>query len=60
MKSGKTLKKVIDTLQTKGLMENSSMVERCGMDGEKVYVNLSDVNPGSSYFSTIVVKDKEK
>ena len=60
MKSGKSLKKVIDTLQTKGLIENSSMVERCGMDGEKVYKNLSDVNPGSSYFSTIVVKDKEK
>lgn len=59
MKSGKSLRKVIDLLQVKGLIESSSMVERCGMDGEKVYENLSDVNPGSSYFSTIVVKDKE-
>jgi precorrin-2 methylase len=30
------------------------------MEGEKVYRNLTDVNTHTSYFSTIVVKDKEK
>ncbi|NLI92663.1 MAG: precorrin-2 C(20)-methyltransferase [Peptococcaceae bacterium] len=59
MKSGKALGKVIKALREKGLLEYSSLVERCGMDGEKVYVKLSEVQGSTSYFSTIVVKDKE-
>lgn len=60
MKSGQALEKVVDALRKKGLLESSSMVERCGMEGERVFPDLSKVNTGTSYFSTIVVKDKER
>jgi len=59
MKSGKALEKIIQALQEKGLIEYSSMVERCGMDREQVFFNLLKVDAKASYFSTIVVKDKE-
>jgi precorrin-2 methylase len=35
------------------------MVERCGMDGEKVYAGLAGIDGKTGYFSTIVIKDKE-
>ncbi len=61
MKSGKSLTKVINLLQDKGLIDNSCMVERCGMTGEKIYTDLAGVDCcQSSYFSTIVVKDKNE
>ena len=39
--------------------KNSGMVERCGLPGEKIYRNLEEVDPKSSYFSVILVKEKE-
>lgn len=60
MKSGKSLNRVMDNLKRKNLLQSSFMVERCGMVGEKVYTDLADVNTETSYFSTIVVKEKEK
>jgi precorrin-2/cobalt-factor-2 C20-methyltransferase len=60
MKSGKSLTKLIDSLEEKGLLEDASMVERCGMSGENVYHDLTKVASNTSYFSTIVVREKEK
>ena len=31
----------------------------CGLPGEKIYRNLEEVDPKSSYFSVILVKEKE-
>jgi precorrin-2/cobalt-factor-2 C20-methyltransferase len=41
------------------MLSNAAMVERCGLSGEKVYKNLEEINPDSSYFSIILVKEKE-
>lgn len=60
MKSGKALGTVLDALRKNDLLNSSAMVERCGMDGEKIYKDLREINQKTSYFSTIVVKDKEK
>jgi precorrin-2/cobalt-factor-2 C20-methyltransferase len=57
MKSGKALAKVIDALEEKALLGCSSMVERCGMEGEQIYRDLAQIDTGKSYFSTIVVKE---
>ena len=46
-------------LREKGLIKNAGMVERCGLPGEKVYYNLEEIDPASSYFSVILVKEKE-
>jgi precorrin-2/cobalt-factor-2 C20-methyltransferase len=35
------------------------MIENCGLPGEKIYKDLSKVDDKSSYFSVILVKEKE-
>ena len=59
MKSGKKLDKVKEMLKEKGMLECSSMVECCGMVNEKIYTDLNQVKEGISYFSLIIVKDRE-
>ncbi|MEG0370881.1 MAG: precorrin-2 C(20)-methyltransferase [Clostridium sp.] len=59
MKTGKKLPKVINMLKEKGLINSTKMVEKCGMIGERVYENLDEIDSSLSYFSTIIVKDKE-
>ena len=58
MKTGKSIGKIKDVIKK---MENTltvKMVERCGMDGERVFMNLDDIHESASYFSILVVKDK--
>lgn len=59
MKSGEAFANVRMSLEERGLLSNSTMVERCGMEGEKVYADLNEVETKTSYFTIIVVKDKE-
>lgn len=59
MKSASEIGRVRDELREKGLIKNAGMVERCGLPGEKVYTDLNEIDPASSYFSVIVVKEKE-
>lgn len=58
MKSGKSVNKVKELLREKSLYKSAQMVEKCGMNGEKIYKDLDDVED-SSYFSIIVVKEGE-
>lgn len=59
MKSGKEITRVRDELKERGLLKNAAMVERCGLPGEKVYCDLNKIDPNNSYFSIILVKEKE-
>ena len=59
MKSASEIGRVVDELRERKLIKNSGMVERCGLPGEKIYRNLEEVDPKSSYFSVILVKEKE-
>ena len=59
MKSASEIGRVVDELRNRKLIKNSGMVERCGLPGEKIYRNLEEVDPKSSYFSVILVKEKE-
>ena len=59
MKSASEIGRVVEEIRERGLIENSGMVERCGLPGEKVYTDLNEVDPKSSYFSVIIVKEKE-
>jgi precorrin-2/cobalt-factor-2 C20-methyltransferase len=59
MKSGESFPAVRAALAGKGLLARAAMVERCGMEGEKVYRDLNEVQGKPSYFTIIVVKDKE-
>ncbi len=57
MKSGKQMEAVVDMLKTSGQIDNAMMVERCSMEDEKVYRNLSEVK-NSGYFSLIIVREE--
>lgn len=57
MKAGKSILEVRDILKEESMINKSSMVECCGMDNEKIYKNLEELNEKSSYFSIIIVKE---
>ena len=59
MKSASEIGRVRDELRERGLLDRAGMVERCGLPGERVYRNLEEIDPKSSYFSIILVKEKE-
>lgn len=59
MKAGRELSALRDTLDTHGLLDNASMVENCGMDGERVYDKFAD-SDDTGYFSVVVVKGAER
>lgn len=59
MKSASEIGRVVNDLRERGLLRTSGMVERCGLPGERVYHDLNEVDPKSSYFSVILVKEKE-
>ena len=58
MKSGSEIIALRDELRERNMLSNAAMVECCGLSGEKVYKNLEEINPDSSYFSIILVKEK--
>lgn len=59
MKSASEIGRVRDDLRARNLISHAAMVERCGLPGEKVYRNLEDIDAKNSYFSVILVKEKE-
>ena len=56
MKSGRQLPGVIEALERAGALERASLVENCGLPGERVAAPL-EKGTQSGYFSTIVVKE---
>ena len=39
------------------MMDKAVMVECCGMENEKIYKDLNELDDSTSYFSIIIVKD---
>lgn len=56
MKASRAILEVRDMLKEENLIDKSYMVERCGMENERVYRNLDELNDKSGYFSVIIVK----
>jgi precorrin-2/cobalt-factor-2 C20-methyltransferase len=59
MKSGKGFGRIREQLKQNGLLEKAVMVERCGMEGERIYRDLTQVDEEKSYFSIVIIKDEE-
>lgn len=57
MKSGKSIGKVKALLQNKENPPSVKMVERCGMQGERIFDRLEDLDEEAGYFSILIVKD---
>ena len=58
MKTGKSMGKVKEMLSS--LPVAVSMVENCGMPGERVFHSLKEIDENAGYFSILVVKDREE
>ncbi|MDO4301192.1 MAG: precorrin-2 C(20)-methyltransferase [Clostridia bacterium] len=58
MKANRAVIEVRNILREENLIDKSVMVECCGMKNEKIYRNLNNLDEKSSYFSVIIVKDK--
>lgn len=58
MKSGKSIGKVKALLQNAANPPSVKMVERCGMQGERVFERLEDLDEEAGYFSILIVKNK--
>lgn len=58
MKSGSKLGKVKELIEEKCPDETVRMVEKCGMEGEKIYNSLDEIDEDASYFSVLVVKKR--
>lgn len=56
MKSGKSIGKVKAILSQMEPQPEVKMVERCGMQGERVFRRLADLDEDAGYFSILVVK----
>ena len=57
MKSGKSIAEVKERIDENTM--TAMAVERCGMAGEKRHVTLDTLQDNASYFSVVVVKEKQ-
>jgi precorrin-2/cobalt-factor-2 C20-methyltransferase len=58
MKTGKSIGKIKTLIGAMDKQPSVKMVECCGMEGERVFNNLEDIDDKASYFSILVVKDQ--
>lgn len=58
MKSGTKIDAVKKLIAENCQDETVRMVEKCGMEGEKVYDSLDEIDENASYFSVLVVKKR--
>lgn len=61
MKSGKNLPRILEILRNRGLVEYTSLVSRCTMEGQRVFETLADFedDDAADYFSIIIVREKK-
>lgn len=60
MKAGSEINALKDKLTEHGIIDGASMIENCGMEGERVFKNFADMPEGSGYFSVVIAKNKEQ
>lgn len=58
MKSGKSIGKIRNMIEQSPQRWEAKMVERCGMEGERIFLSAEEIDPEASYFSIVVVKDR--
>lgn len=57
MKASRQMGAVRDIIKEKKLAGSAVMVECCGMENERIYRNIDDIDDESSYFSIVIVKE---
>ena len=60
MKAGRSILEVRDLLEAQGKGDTAALVERCGMEGERVVRDLRELDDPTGYFSVILVREEQK
>lgn len=60
MKFGSRFAELRDALRDNGFEGQAAVVERCGMQGENVFIGFQDMDEKHSYFSTMLVHGYEE
>ncbi|MGP1570328.1 MAG: precorrin-2 C(20)-methyltransferase [Eubacteriales bacterium] len=60
MKSGKQIGKVKKIIKNMQNPQAVKMVERCGMQGERVFNSIDEIDENAGYFSVLLVKEEKK
>lgn len=58
MKAGRSFSALREKLCARGM--RAQMVQRCGLEGERVFRSLEEADEESSYFSVIIARDAEQ
>lgn len=58
MKSGKFIGSIKEHLKNMENPPTVKMVERCGMEGERVFHSIDEIDEDASYFSVLIVRDQ--
>ncbi len=56
MKAGGEIGQLQRLLEEHGLLENASLVENCGMEGERVFPKFGEMTENTGYYSVVLVK----
>ncbi len=59
MKAGGKFGEIKSLLNENGLLDTAKMAEKCGMDGEMLYTDLSFADENKSYFSVIIAGNEQ-
>lgn len=60
MKSGRKFARLKQRLEDMGLINRACAASECTMPNEKLYPELKEAQDTSGYFTTVIVRDKEK
>jgi len=59
MKTGKSIGKIKDYIKKMNRPYTVKMIERCGMEGERIFNNIDDIDEEASYLSVMIISDRE-
>lgn len=57
MKAGKDMPELREQLRQTGQLRNASVVENCGLPGERIWTNMEEIDEAPGYFSLVIVKE---
>lgn len=60
MKSGKSIGRIKELVSEMEPAQDVKMVERCGMEGERVFRSAEEIDENAGYFSILVVKNAKQ
>ena len=60
MKTGKSVLEVRELLRARGELANAALIERVGMEGQRLVEDLDEITEPSGYFSIILVKEERE